>query len=447
MRGLSSRSLFAVLLLAPAAAADDWPQWMGPNRDAVWKETGIVEKFPEGGPKKLWSVPIGGGFAGPAVAGGKVYVFDRKLTEGGAKPASDFDSKTKLPGTERILCLDAKTGKELWKHEYDCPYQVSYASGPRCTPTVADGKVYALGTMGDLHCLDADKGTVVWKKDFKADYKSKTPVWGFSGHPLVYQNLLIVPVGGEKALLAAFDKDTGKEVWTAGPGGLPGYSPAAVVEVNGAPQVVHFRPKAVAGFDPKSGKELWSVPLTPVAQDDMSIMTPRQSGDTLFAAARGGIAVALKLGEGAPSEVWKGDGKTTGVYPINMTPFIDGDTIYGVDGAGMLRAVDLKTGKRLWYSFEPVLDKELEEDFRGGGSGTAFLVKNGDRFFIFNEMGSLVIAKLTPEGYQQVDKAKLIEQTAATFGRKYVWSHPAFAEKCVFVRNDKEIACFSLAKE
>jgi outer membrane protein assembly factor BamB len=446
MRGLSSRSLFAVLLLAPAAAADDWPQWMGPNRDAVWHETGIVEKFPEGGPKKLWSAPIGGGFAGPAVAAGKVYVFDRQLAEGGARPKSDFDSSTTIPGTERVLCLDAKTGKELWKHEYDCPYQVSYASGPRCTPTVAGGKVYALGTMGDLHCLDADKGGVVWKKDFKADYGSKTPTWGFSGHPLVYGNLVIVPVGGEKALLAAFDKDTGKEVWTAGPGGHPGYSPAAVVEVGGTPQVVHFRPKAVAGFDPKSGSELWSVPLDPAAQDEMSIMTPRTSGDVLYAAARGGIAVALKLGGGAPSEVWKGNGKTTGVYPINMTPFLDGDTIYGVDMEGMLRAVDLKTGKRLWYSFEPVLGKELEEDYRGGGSGTAFLVKNGDRFFIFNELGSLIIARLTPEGYKEIDKAKLIDQTAATFGRKYVWSHPAFADKCVFVRNDKEVACFSLAK-
>jgi outer membrane protein assembly factor BamB len=446
MRRLPFRSLLAVLILAPAAAADDWPQWMGPNRDAVWKETGILEKFPAGGPKKLWSTPIGGGYAGPAVAAGKVYVHDRQLAPNGAKPANDFDSKTTIPGTERVLCLDAKTGKELWKHEYDCPYQVSYASGPRCTPTVAGGKVYALGTMGDLHCLDADKGTVVWKKDFKTDYKSKTPLWGFSGHPLVHGNLVIVPVGGESTLLVAFDKDTGKEVWKAGPGGFPGYSPAAVVEVNGAPQVVHFRPKAVAGFDPKTGKELWSVPLTPVAQDEMSIMTPRQSGDTLFTAARGGIAVALKLGGGEPAEVWKGDGKTTGVYPINMTPFLDGDTIYGVDQAGMLRAVDLKTGKRLWYSFEPVLEKELEEDFRGGGSGTAFLVKNGDRYFIFNELGSLIIAELSPEGYKEIDKAKLIEQTAATFGRKYVWSHPAFAEKCVFVRNDKEIACFSLAK-
>jgi hypothetical protein len=113
----------------------------------------------------------------------------------------------------------------------------------------------------------------------------------------------------------------------------------------------------------------------------------------------------------------------------------------------MLRAVELASGKRLWYRFEPVIEKEEEETFQGAACGTAFLVKNGDRFFIFNEKGSLIIAKLSPEKYEEIDKAKLLEPTGAAFGRKVVWSHPAFAGKCVFVRNDKEIACFSLAKE
>src|SRR5438477_3125122 len=103
---------------------------------------------------------------------------------------------SKREGKERVLCLDAKTGKEIWKHEYDCPYAVSYASGPRCTPTVAGGKVYTLGTMGDLHCLDATDGRVVWAKDLKTEYKVETPTWGFAGHPLVDGQKLIVTVGG-----------------------------------------------------------------------------------------------------------------------------------------------------------------------------------------------------------------------------------------------------------
>jgi outer membrane protein assembly factor BamB len=107
-------ALFAVLFSAPVAAADDWPQWMGPHRDGVWAETGLLEQFPKGGPKKLWSVPIGGGYAGPAVVGDRVYVTDRQLTKGAKSPADAFDAKTKVAGLERVLCLDAKTGKQLW---------------------------------------------------------------------------------------------------------------------------------------------------------------------------------------------------------------------------------------------------------------------------------------------------------------------------------------------
>jgi outer membrane protein assembly factor BamB len=451
MRGLSSRSLLAVLLIAPAAQADDWPQWMGPDRDAVWKETGIVEKFPEGGPKKLWSTPVHQGYAGPAVANGKVYVTDWTVAPGAKASTNPFAVETAVPGTERVLCLDARTGKELWKHEYKVDYKVSYAYGPRCTPTVSGGKVYALGTMGDLVCLDAEKGTPVWKKDFKADYKAETPLWGFCGHPLAYQNLLVCLVGGPDALVVAFEKDTGKEVWKAlrpAKPKEPGYAPPTLMDLNGVEQVVMYAPTAVTGLDPKSGKSLWSVKTEP-GRFGMAIMAPRESGDRVYAASNE-AAVAFEVKPGAePAELWRAGGKrdAKGINPVNMTPFVDGDTIYGVDQPGMLRAVDLKTGKRLWYAFEPVIEKEEEETFQGAGSGTAFLVKNGDRFFLFNEKGSLIIANLSPEGYKEIDKAKLLEPTGAAFGRKVVWSHPAFAEKCVFVRNDKEIACFSLAKE
>jgi outer membrane protein assembly factor BamB len=139
--------------------------------------------------------------------------------------------------------------------------------------------------------------------------------------------------------------------------------------------------------------------------------------------------------------------KPRGLYPVNMTPFIEGGTIYGVDQPGMLRAVELDTGKKLWFTFKPVLGKEEDENFRGGGSGTAFVVKNGDRFFLFNELGELVIAKLSPKEFTEISRAKILEPTGAAFGRKVVWSHPAFAHKCGFFRNDKEIICVSLAAD
>src|SRR5437763_5672643 len=147
---------------AGSSYADDWPQWLGPKRDGIWRETGILDKFPEGGPKVLWRAKIAAGYAGPAVASGRGYVTDRVLAEGVKNPEEKMPAKPKtpIPGTERVLCLSEKDGTLHWKHEYDCPYKISYPLGPRTTPTVADGKVYTLGAMGNLLCLDAEKGKV-----------------------------------------------------------------------------------------------------------------------------------------------------------------------------------------------------------------------------------------------------------------------------------------------
>ena len=179
----------------------------------------------------------------------------------------------------------------------------------------------------------------------------------------------------------------------------------------------------------------------------MAIMAPRKSGDLLFAGGIGDAAVVLKLDADKPgaTEVWRGT-KKNGVYPVNMTPFVENDTIFAVDQPGTLRAVKLATGERLWGTFKPVIGKEEEEGFAGAKSGTAFIVKNADRFFLFAETGDLIIAKLSAAGYEEVSRANLLPPTSAAFGRKVLWSHPAFADKCVFARNDKEIVCASLAE-
>jgi outer membrane protein assembly factor BamB len=442
------RGTLVILLAASPILADDWPQWMGPNRDGHWNETGILQKFPTGGPKKLWSHPIGEGYGGPAVADGKVYVLDYQATDG--TRGNSAASLSSRKGKERVLCLDAKTGEEVWNYEYDCPYKLSYASGPRCTPTVSGGKVYALGAMGNLHVLDASTGSPVWSKDFKTDYKAKTPMWGFAGHPLVYKNTVICLVGGE-SLLVAFDKDTGKEAWKSltTPGeGLAGYCSPVVIEAGGTKQLLIWHPEKLASVSPDDGKRYWDVPLKP--SFGMSIMAPVKSGDRLFAGGIGWAAVTLKLDPDKPAvtEVWRGEpNKTNGLYPVNSPPMIEDGILYGTDQPGPLRAVELDTGKRLWATTLPVIGKEEDpEDRNAHGSGTAFLVKNGDRYFIFGESGHLVIARLSPKGYEEIDRAKLLDPTNEAFKRPVVWSHPAFANKCVFARNDKEIVCCSLAE-
>lgn len=429
----------AALLIATLALADDWPQWMGPKRDDVWRETGLLDKFPEGGPKILWRTKIHYGYAGPAVADGLVYVPDF-VTETDLLKRGTFDTKPPVEGKERLLCLDAKTGKEVWKHEYDCPYGVSYAFGPRCTPTVHDGKVYSLGTEGNLFCLDAKKGSVIWSKDFKKDYGAKTAIWGFTGHPLVDGKKLICVAGGKDALAVAFDKDTGKELWKSLDAKNTGYSPPTIIKAGGKRQLLIWSGEELNSVDPETGKPYWSVPLA--TSDAMSIMSPRQLGDYLFVGGRDNVSALYKLASDKPGveQVWKGN-RDKGLGPINMTPFLKDGLILGVNQPGLMHAVDLQTGKRLWGTAKPVTGTD-----KGANSATAFVTKNGGRFFIFSDTGHLILAKMDREGYTEIDRAKILEPTSQSFGRLVVWSHPAYADKCCFARNDKEIACVSLAK-
>lgn len=430
--------LLASVVLPGFTVGDDWPQWLGPQRDGVWRESGIIDKFPSGGPPVKWRVPISGGYAGPAVAEGRVYVADYVRAEGDARP--DPNLRSEIKGKERVLCLNAADGKEIWKHEYDCRYRISYATGPRCTPTVNAGKVYTLGAEGNLFCLDARSGEVLWSRDFKQEYKAETPMWGFTGHPLVDGNKLLCIVGGPGSLAVAFDKETGKEIWRSLTAKEQGYAPPTMIEAGGKRQLLIWHAEAISSLDPETGRPYWSVPLKPMY--GMSIMSPRKFGDYLYAGGIGEVSVLLKLAKDKPGteEVWRGD-KTTSLYPVCSTPFIDDDgTMYGACQRGHFRGVELVTGKRLWETFKPTTGE------RPANSGTAFLVKNGQRFFIFGESGDLIIARLSPEGYEEISRAHLLDPTSDAFGRLVVWSHPALAEKCIFARNDKEIICASLAK-
>ena len=194
------RNLSLLLLIATTcpAHADDWPQWRGANREGIWRETGIVDNLPARGLPVRWRTSIGAGFAGPAVAAGRVYLMDRVLdADAPADLRLQWNYRDKTRGRERVVCLDAATGKQLWLHQYPCEYSIAYGSGPRATPTVAGGKVYTLGAMGDLFCLDAATGKVVWQKNFVRDYGAEVPIYGCAAAPLVDRERLIAVVGGE----------------------------------------------------------------------------------------------------------------------------------------------------------------------------------------------------------------------------------------------------------
>jgi outer membrane protein assembly factor BamB len=385
------------------------------------------------------------GYAGPAVTGGRVYITDFKLADPRKKPGNPFSTDA-VPGNERVLCLDEGTGKILWEKSYPCVYEVSYPGGPRTTPLVQDGKVYTLGTMGDLLCLDAGDGKVLWSKNLPKDFEAKVPFWGFAAHPLVDGDKLICLVGGKDSGVVAFHKDTGKEIWRALSVKEIGYCPPMIYELGGKRQLIIWHPTSVNGLDPETGKPYWSQEFAINA--NLTVPTPRQDQDLLFLTSfyNGPIMLRFEAGNPTPAILWKGKSKselasrTDGLHSIMPTPFIKDGYIYGVCSYGELRCLEEATGKRLWMTHQAT----------GGESqrwANAFLVPNGDRFFLFNEKGELIIARLSPKGYEEISRAPILKPTNAMPGRLVVWSHPAFADKCMFARNDAEIVCVALAAD
>ncbi len=430
-------ALLLTLLLTPASAAD-WPQWLGPQRDSVWREQGVLNRFPDGGLEVKWRAPVALGYAGPAVAGGRVFVMDYVLKAGEIR--NNPSGRDLLEGTERVLCFDVHSGELLWKHEYVRPYAISFGGGPRCTPTVDGDRVYALGAEGNLWCLDVRNGRVLWSKDFVADYGAETPLWGVSAHPLVAGDKVFCVVGGEGSVAVAFDKHTGREVWRALSAEQQGYCPPTMIDHGGTRQLLIWHGDAINSLNPESGGLYWSVPLKP--SYGMAIAAPRMLGPYLFASGYGNAGVLLKLSDAGPTVeiVWRGTPKEA-LYAANATPFLLDGVVYGCDvGTGALMAVRMADGERLWQTMEPTIGIDQR-----GRYGTAFLVRHADRFFLFSETGELILAHLSPEGYKELDRAAVLEPTNTVFGRSVVWSHPAFAARSLFARNDKELICVSLA--
>lgn len=438
-----ARSFLALLLLSPLLAAADWPQWLGPNRDGKWSEDGILEKFPEGGPKVLWRKPIDAGYTGPAVAGGKIFVMDRIRKE-----PNENTPKGTTPGTERVLCLDHKTGDTVWTHEYERVYErVDRPMGPRTTPVVDGDRVYTLGAMGDLYCLDRATGKPVWNKYFPKDYSTKPPVWGYSAHLLVHGDLVIALVGGEGKAVVAFDKRTGAEKWTALTTQDVGYSPPVIADVGGTKQLIVWLSDALAGLEPETGKVLWKHAHPAKGKKQMTpavaIITPKLANGTAYVSSAYDGGLAVKLIKEKPAEiVWQAQDnypKKPDKLAVLMTTLIArGEHLYGLDAnTGDVLCVEAATGKEVWRNGKLFGKPTL--------FGSAFWVEQGDRVFCFLDTGDLAILKLTPEKFEEVSRTHVMDPVGTDRGRKVIWSHPAFAEKTMVVRNEKEILCISLA--
>lgn len=437
-------------VLAAPAPADDWPQWLGPNRDGVWKEAGVIETFPKDGLKPKWRAKIGPGYSGPAVAKGLVVLMDRVSP---TPPPAEAIKRANSDGSERVIALDAKTGAEKWVHEYECAYKnVSYSAGPRTTPVIDGDRVYTLGTMGDLRCLDIKDGKAVWKKNFVEDYKAPVPAWGWSAHLLADGDLVYAVVGGEKSSVVAFDKKTGAEKWKALSTREVGYCPPIIVRAGGKRQLLIWLSEYIAALDPLTGAEFWRhehpAKGIEVNRPAVNIATPKVVGDTVYVSNYYHGAIALKLGKDKPAAdiLWRAKSN----YPKNpdtvntvMSSLLAHDGhIYGLCLKGEMKCLKADTGEVVWSDNALLGGKDAV-------FGSASWVQHGPSggtVYCLTDTGDLCVLKLSPKGYDETARTHLFDPAGAAGGRKVTWPHPAFADKHLFTRTGNEVICVSLAK-
>ncbi len=465
-------TLFSLLLASITFAqtkTTDWSDWMGAKRDGVWNETGIIETIPKGGLKLVWKKPIGVGYTGPSTSGDKIFLMDWTV-----KPKTDEDkpagggagdkkksARPRLPGingTERVVCLSAVDGKQIWEHSYECTYRVSYPFGPRTTPIVDGDHVYTLGTMGHLICFNKSDGKIVWQKVLTKEYNTKPPIWGYAAHPLIVGDKLFCTVGLEGNAIVCFNKKTGAEIWKSRSSSDIGYVPLVYYDPGSGKekQLLSWHRDGVDSVNPETGKSNWFVKFPEKNQQAQAtcIAMPRLIGNKLFVSEVFGGQLLLELSDDPTKvkEIYRSTPQQLrdqqALNSLMMTPLFKDGYIYGVGTSNRrleaaLKCVEIKTGKQMWSESKPLLNAAGDSKLQ---FANCFLIENNGRYFLANDQGELIIAELTKSGYKEIGRTKILEPTQKARGRTVVWSHPAFAGGKIFARNDKEIVCYDLRK-
>ena len=418
-RGWSSASIFGLALCLVGltyhgeAAAADWPQWRGPNRDGLCSETGLLKSWSESGPKLLWEITgLGPGYSSMSIAGGRLYTMG--------------DISIESETAQCVLAYELSTHNRLWAAKVGPRHN---DGGPRCTPTVDDGLVYAIGTSGDVVCVDAGTGRVVWSKNLQKDFGGKNPGWKYSESPLIDGDKLLCTPGGRDAVMVALNKRTGELIWKCsmpdiGPNGgdEAGYSSIVVAEGGGIRQYVQLTNKGLIGVADKDGRFLWG--YNRIANGTANIPTPVVYGDHVFCStAYGSGGALLKLtasGDNVDAkEVYFLDANT---FQNHHGGFVRvGDYIYGGHGHGKGKptCIEIKTGKVMW-----------QEDQPGGGSASVFYA-DGHLYFRY-ENDVLVLIEANPERYNLKSTFKLPSRDGMSGPG---WAHPIISDGRLYIRH------------
>jgi outer membrane protein assembly factor BamB len=390
---------------APLVPQDgDWLDFRGPDRRGEVHGIQIATDWDASPPKQLWRRRIGPAWSSVLIIDGRLITQEQR------------------GDSEAVVCLDAKTGRELWAHEDRVRYSDGQAgAGPRATPTFSDGQIYSLGATGVLNCLDARSGKVTWSRDIVVDSKAPLPMWGFSSSPLVAQGRVVVYGGAQpdKGLLA-YAADSGEPEWTAATGAIS-YSSAQLVSFADEPQLLFFSDAGLIAVQPTSGKLLWQYEAP--QNGIWRVVQPRQldDGAILIGCEDLGLVrldVTQKDSQWTATPRWK----SRAIRPAFNDFAISGDCVYGFD-EGIFCCVDAETGKRRWKAGRY-------------GHGQVLLIADQRLLLVVTETGEVVLVAANPEKHEELGRMQAV--TGKT------WNHPVIAHGALYIRNDQEMACFEL---
>jgi len=409
------------LVLAPAQAFDpkrdgssDWPQFLGPQRNGVSRETGLLKTWPVDGPKEVWRVKGGVGMSGISIVAGKLYTMVQK------------------GGQQFAVALDQSSGKTVWQTSVAPSYENGMGNGPRATPAVFGKTVFTFSGEGFLTALDAERGSIIWSHNVVEELNGKPAEYGMASSPLVVNDNVIVTVGAPGATVVAYNRTTGELSWKAGQGEAAGYSSPALLTVGGQRQVVAFSGAAATGIEPKSGDILWRYPYQ--TNYDCNIATPLSFKGQVFLSSgdnHGSAMLRLKPSGKTLSieEVWKSQGLQSVLRNEWQTSMLLDGYLYGFDNVGAagpvthFTCVEAVTGKRIWQK-------------RRFGKGN--VIAADGKLFISTVKGELVVLRATPNGFDELGRTKVIGPTRQA---------PALSGGRLFLRDNREIVCLDVRKK
>ena len=402
-------TLLAVALAAGVhLAAEDWPQFLGPERNGVYQGPALAETWGPQGPRVAWRKPVGAGFAGPVVVQGRVILLHRVGNE------------------EVVEALDARTGNTQWRYAYPTSYRDDFGfdEGPRAVPVVSGGVVFTFGAEGQIHAIDLAKGTRIWSEDALRRFKVPKGFFGAAGSPLVEDGRLLANVGGPEAGIVAFDAKSGKVLWTA-TSDQASYSSAVGATIGGRRLAIFLTRAGLVGLDPTSGRVQFQRPWRARIAASVNAATPLVIGDLIFISAEYGPGAGVFRLEGSTlAELWTSNDVLTNHYATSVH---HAGYLYGFHGrqefGQSFRAVELRTGKVRWNQ-----DRFL--------AGTVTLA--GDRLVILRERGELVLAPASPDGFKPLARAQILAGT--------VRAYPALSDGLLFARNETTLICLDLRK-